>query len=244
MSDNEVQESWLTDMVADLKVVRVKDAIKEKLIALSPEKQSAYWKKEVLDFYGWEQSDDPEVYHKICTGCHEEDEFYANTESIVYLADPSEQDTCFNIGCGAGRVEFHLAPKVKAIHSVDFSSTMVDLARKKCSIYSNVTISQNDGESLAPLSDESSDLGWCELVFQHVPRYVTESYLKEVVRVLKPGGRFVCNIPKLDRYGNTVTCGGFTRRQILKMVESLFSEVDLLNPDNPYHHVLLLRKAP
>ncbi len=239
MSD-EKKETWLTDLAADLKVVRVGDAIKEGLIALDPKKQSEYWKKEVLEFYGWEKEDDPEVYHKICTGCHTQDSFYANTESIVYLAEPTEEDVCFNIGCGAGRVEFHLAPKVKKIHSVDFSSTMVDLARQKCQEYDNVTISQNDGESLAPLGDGQFDLGWCELVFQHVPRYVTQAYLEEVKRVLRPGGRFICNIPKLERYGNTVTCGGFTKRQTLKMVEPLFPKVEILNPDNPYHHVVYL----
>ena len=236
------QENWVSDLVADLKVVRVGDAIKESIISLNPKKRSQYWKKEVQDFYGWNQQNDPEVYHKICTGCHTADEFYANTESVVYLADPGPEDECFNIGCGAGRVEFHLAPKVARIHSVDFSTSMVELARDKCSVHSNVTISQNDGESLNPLEDGGYTLGWCELVFQHVPRHVTQAYLQEVHRVLKPGGRFICNIPKLSRYGNTVTCGGFTRRQTLKLVEDLFADVKVLDPDNVYHHVLLLSR--
>lgn len=241
MSDSE-KESWVSDLVADLKRVRLKDAVKEKLISLDPEKRSQYWKEAVQDFYGWDKQDDPDVYHKICTGCHSADEFYANTESVVYLAEPGPQDECFNVGCGAGRVEYHLAPKVARIHSLDFAASMVELAREKCSGLENVQFSQNDGETLQPLEDEGYTLGWCELVFQHVPRHVTAGYLAEVKRVLKPGGRFICNIPKLDRYGNTVTCGGFTRRQVRLLVEPLFPGVEWLDPDNVYHHVMLLRK--
>ncbi|MBI3927238.1 MAG: class I SAM-dependent methyltransferase [Armatimonadetes bacterium] len=239
---SEDKGGWLDDVVQDLKRVRLKDAVKEAVLSVHPEWKRDYWKREVQDFYGWDQKGDPEVYHKICTGCHTADEFYANTESIVYLADPGPEDVCFNIGCGAGRVEFHLADRVKRIHSVDFSESMVELAREKCRVHSNVAISRNDGESLAPLEDAAFDLGWCELVFQHVPRHVTDAYLQEVRRVLKPGGRFVCNIPRLDRYGNTVTCGGFTRRQVDRLVRSRFSGVEYLNPDNPYHHVVLLTR--
>lgn len=232
----------MNDVVQDLKRVRVKDAVKEAVISLNPVWKSSYWKKEVQDFYGWDQKDDPEVYDKICTGCHTEDEFYQNTESVVYLGEPGPDDVCFNVGCGAGRVEFQLAPKVKRIHSVDFSESMVDLAREKCQAHPNVEISRNDGETLAPLEDETFDLGWCELVFQHVPRHITDGYFAEILRVLKPGGRFVCNIPRLDRYGNTVTCGGFTKRQADLMLEPRFSEVEHLDPDNPYHYVVRVTK--
>ncbi len=236
--------TWFSDLLADLKVLRVKDAVREKLVAISPKSWEGYWKKEVLDFYGWNQKDDPEVYTKICENCHEAADFYDYSESIVDLLEPGPQDACFNVGCGAGRVEFHLAPKVKSIDSVDFSPSMVELAREKLKDYPNVRIHQNDGTTLRVLPDATFDLGWCELVFQHVPRDVTRGYLQEVLRVLKPGGRFICNIPRMARYGNTVTCGGFTGRQAHKMLTSIFPKVEYVEPDDANYYVVILSRLP
>jgi SAM-dependent methyltransferase len=98
-----------------------------------------------------------------------------------------------NIGCGMGRLERFLAPRVSWIAAVDVSDAMIERARRYLAECPNVDLLRSDGD-LAMLESGRMDLAISFLVFQHCPKEVTWSYFREVSRVLKPGGVFLFQI--------------------------------------------------
>jgi SAM-dependent methyltransferase len=57
-------------------------------------------------------------------------------------------------------------------------------------------VSGEDGT--IPYGDEAFDLVWCDYVLEHVEE--PRSFMKEVYRVMKPGGRFLFRTPNLWHY--------------------------------------------
>ena len=90
---------------------------------------------------------------------------------------------------------------------------------------------------------ESFDLAWAELVFHHVPVEITDKYLREIARVLKPGGRFVCQLPLKDFYKlhSRDVCGWLTLAEARQLMDRYFDDVQV-NSDGR-HIVGLVVKA-
>lgn len=93
-------------------------------------------------------------------------------------------------GCGTGSTALIHAPHVKHIRATDFSSAMLDIARKKAANHNitNVTFERAAIEDLN-VTDESLDvvLGLSVL---HLLQD-KEDIIARVYKMLKPGGRFV-----------------------------------------------------
>lgn len=201
------------------------------------------WKQTVLDYYRWELDDDRSVYNKICGGLTEE-EFNAHGTSIVWHINPKNTDTCLNMGCGIGRVEKFLHSKVKEIHSVDISKAMIDLAKERGKDFPNVHFYVNDGQSLQMFDDNFFDIAFAELVFQHIPADVVKAYVAEIFRVLKPGGRFICQIPtkKKYQYMPKELCAWMKREEVDRLF-SAFSKVDYDSGcTNEWYHAPIVTK--
>jgi len=114
-------------------------------------------------------------------------------EGVEELLGPERE--LVDIGCGIGRMDEFLAPRVKHLTGVDVSGEMVRQARARLKHLGNVTFVECDGFSL-PLSDASADTIYSLIVFQHVPRPVAHGYLREAFRVLRPGGGFLFQVPE------------------------------------------------
>lgn len=100
-----------------------------------------------------------------------------------------------DIGCGIGRMDEFVAPRVGQLIGVDVSGEMVRKATARLSHLANVRFVEGDGWSL-PLDAGSVDLVFSHIVFQHMPRLVAKGYFAEVARVLKAGGDFVFQMPE------------------------------------------------
>jgi ubiquinone/menaquinone biosynthesis C-methylase UbiE len=95
------------------------------------------------------------------------------------------------IGCGPGRLMKPLSRHFGEIHGVDVSDEMIRLARERLKDIPYAHVHATHGASLASFADESFDFVYSYAVFQHIPsRDVVLSYLREICRVLKPGGIF------------------------------------------------------
>ncbi len=97
------------------------------------------------------------------------------------------------IGCGMGRIEKALAPRVLEIAAFDISDEMLGRAKLFLADRPNVALLLTDG-TLRPLADGSIDLVATFLVFQHVTREGSERYIAEAGRVTRPGGRFLFQV--------------------------------------------------
>jgi SAM-dependent methyltransferase len=101
---------------------------------------------------------------------------------------PTADDTVLDVGCGVGRLLKALAPQVAATIGIDVSEEMVARARENLAGLP-VTLQHGDGTTLAPVADASVEGVVSLVVFQHIPDpRVTLGYIREIGRVLKPGG--------------------------------------------------------
>ena len=93
-----------------------------------------------------------------------------------------------DLGCGTGQLAATLAPCVGRVIAVDHSRAMLSAARARLPGLSNVELRQGDLEAL-PIADAELDAAILSLVLHYVPEPLDA--LREVRRVLKPGGRML-----------------------------------------------------
>jgi len=98
------------------------------------------------------------------------------------------------IGCGIGRFERALAPKVRTITGIDVSPRMIEQARARCAGLDNVSLLACTGYDLAPFADASFDLVMAVDSFPYLVQSgmaLVERHFEEARRVLRPGGDLV-----------------------------------------------------
>ncbi len=110
--------------------------------------------------------------------------------NICQGKEPREMKV-LEIGCGVGRVTRALSEVFGEVYGVDVSSEMIRQAKTGLADRANVHLFQNNGTDLAALGDLAVDFAFSSIVFQHIPsRAVIETYVREVYRLLRPGGLF------------------------------------------------------
>ncbi len=108
----------------------------------------------------------------------------------------SGRESVLEIGCGVGRMTAALARRFARVIALDVAPGMLERAREHLREAGNVEFVLGNGTDLAGVADESVDLVFSYIVLQHIPDpRVTEAYLREMGRVLRPGGYawFQCN---------------------------------------------------
>ena len=117
--------------------------------------------------------------------------------------DPSELGpdmVVLDLACGMGRTCKQVAGAVAEYHGVDFVPGMIDKARRHNEGVRNAAFLVNDGATLKEFADGTFDVVYSELAFQHMPKATQRSYASEAARVLKDGGKFFAQLPKVDFY--------------------------------------------
>jgi ubiquinone/menaquinone biosynthesis C-methylase UbiE len=132
-----------------------------------------------------------------------------------------------DVGAGTGFVAAALAPLVKRVYVVDGSAAMLEVAKKNLGKFDNIEYHEADGSSL-PFPDDSLDAVFANMYLHHTTE--PGSAIREMVRVLRPGGRLV--ITDMDQHGYTWlkdemadVWQGFERGQI----RAWFQEAGLVN---------------
>ncbi|MCB9385362.1 MAG: methyltransferase domain-containing protein [Bryobacterales bacterium] len=143
------------------------------------------------------------------------DEFFASAADVLRtLRDdlrrfPDDADlsqmTALEIGCGPGRLMLPLSRQFGQVYGIDVSEQMVELARRNLASAPNAEPRAATGVDLQGFDDASIDFVYSYAVFQHIPeRDFVLSYLRDAVRVLKPGGLMKLQFNSLPRTGNPV----------------------------------------
>jgi SAM-dependent methyltransferase len=101
-----------------------------------------------------------------------------------------------DFGCGPGRLSQAFAAHFVDVTGVDLAPSMVELARSYAAASrSPCRFEVNARPDLSLFPDCKFDLVYSNLVLQHMPPELSRSYMAEFVRVLKPGGVAVFQLP-------------------------------------------------
>jgi SAM-dependent methyltransferase len=101
-----------------------------------------------------------------------------------------------DFGCGPGRLSQAFAAHFGDVTGVDVAPSMVELARSYATASgSPCRFEVNASPDLWLFPDRRFDLVYTNLVLQHMPPELSRVYLAEFVRVLKPGGVAVFQLP-------------------------------------------------
>lgn len=105
-----------------------------------------------------------------------------------------KSDVIVELGAGFGRMTMFIAPFCKKLYAIDISGDLLFQAKQRLSgsVYQHVEFIETDGMHLNTVPDNSVDLCYSYIVFQHiVAAEIVVSYIHEACRVLKVGGVFV-----------------------------------------------------
>jgi len=132
-----------------------------------------------------------------------------DTAPILRYLDGADTRTwkALDVGCGVGRLIQVLAPRFAEVHGVDVSDEMLKLGRERLKPFPNVQLHRIEGTDLKPFPDRTFQIMWSYSVFYHMPRSLYYGYLKELSRVMAPGGRLMYQLAQtytLRRWLNAV----------------------------------------
>jgi SAM-dependent methyltransferase len=104
-----------------------------------------------------------------------------------------------DFGCGVGRLTQALAPRFERVVGVDVSPRMIDTATALNRFPDRASFIWNDAPHLRRFSDDTFDFIYTNLVLQHIVPEVTLAYLREFLRILRPAGILVFQLPSHER---------------------------------------------
>lgn len=131
-----------------------------------------------------------------------------------------------DIGCADGYGTQHLAGFTNTTVGVDYSeATLVD-ARKKHAAKTNLTFVSGSVPPV-PLESESKEVVTAFQFIEHI--HNRKGFIKDVYRVLKPGGTFMCSTPniKMSIARNPFHVHEYTFDELRKEMEEVFDEVNV-----------------
>jgi len=107
----------------------------------------------------------------------------------VLLGNIGDARAILEVGPGGGRWSEVLQPRAERLVLVDVTQRALDLCRERLTDAANVEYVLSDGGALPGVADDSIDWVWSFDVFVHIAPLDVASYLTEIARVLRPGGR-------------------------------------------------------
>jgi len=153
------------------------------------------------------------------------------------------QSTILDLGCGVGRITEFMSFDFKEVIGIDISGVMIRKAKKRLKKFTSVKFIETDGESI-PLPDNSIDLVFSYLVFQHIKdREMVEKNFEEVYRALKPKGLFKVRI-RSDKVDLNKWWGGveYTEQSIGLLIKKIGFKLLKTEPVEDYGFWLWLEK--
>jgi SAM-dependent methyltransferase len=113
----------------------------------------------------------------------------AHTAALVASAlDLGADDAVLELGCGAARIGRELVERCGHWTGVDISPNMIRVAGRRLDGHDNVRLEVLERTSLTMIEDRSLDKAYSVAVLCHMDKEDLFLYLRELARVLKPGG--------------------------------------------------------
>lgn len=114
--------------------------------------------------------------------------------TIADLADVEEGQSVLDVGCSTGTLALELRDRAGAggeVCGVDASPEMIAVARRKAAKRDASLQFEIGLIERLPYEDARFDRALCTLVMHHLDEHLQQQGLREIARVLKPGGRLL-----------------------------------------------------
>jgi ubiquinone/menaquinone biosynthesis C-methylase UbiE len=140
---------------------------------------------------------------------------------VFEAARPKEDWALLEIGCGVGRLinQMQQQANFHKLYGVDISEKMIEFCRKNVGADQRISLHVNSGYDLSVVPDVSINFAYSVDMFIHIYDVdLALNYLREVGRVLKPGGLFRFNVRGFNpdtAFANTP--GGIAAKLIYKL---------------------------
>jgi 2-polyprenyl-3-methyl-5-hydroxy-6-metoxy-1,4-benzoquinol methylase len=136
--------------------------------------------------------------------------------------------TVVDVACGVGYGTHHLAPQATSAIGVELAGEAIDVARTRYR-RDNVWFIQANAEAL-PFENASIDVVTCFEGIEHFDD--PDHHLDEVVRILKPGGRYLVSTPNPETnphdHENPFHLHQFEVSRMEAMLAAKFGRVEML----------------
>ena len=120
---------------------------------------------------------------------------------ILAMVDPQSSDVVLELGCATGRHARRIAPLCRQVIGVDSAEAAIARARATAGACDDrCRFVRADAAHLGFLADGSIDKAMAIDFIEHVPDAALRSILREVRRVLRPGGLLAVFTPCASHY--------------------------------------------
>ena len=114
---------------------------------------------------------------------------------VESLSPEIHREKALDFGCGIGRLTQAFAQYFEKCYGVDISRSMVEMARQANDYGEQCEYIHNDKGNLSLFNDDFFDMIYCSRVLQHMEPQYAMNYMGEFIRLLKPGGMVVFQLP-------------------------------------------------
>lgn len=102
-----------------------------------------------------------------------------------------------DFGCGVGRLTQALGRHYEAVTGVDVAARMIELAKRHNAMPGRVSFVHNPRTDLQRFASDHFDLVFSLITLQHIPAELIEVYVREFVRIARPGGALYFQVPTI-----------------------------------------------
>ena len=151
----------------------------------------------------WDERAQKDAFHYVATWRKDwtrETFLESGDEEYVKVVEPVLEEfelvpdgaSMLEVGCGAGRMTGSFARRFATVNALDISTKMQDFAKENLAEFRNIHWIIGDGTTFSAVPSDCVDFVFSYLVLQHLPTEdLVLTYIREMVRVLKPSGIFL-----------------------------------------------------
>ena len=187
---------------------------------LREQEVKAYFSRDLTASQWWEPEGDRDRYH-------------FSTEKRILEGELTFDPTwrVLDVGCGQGRYTIWFAQKGGRVTGVDISHEMLDLCRHNAEVAGvsdRVDLVLSDAEHLSQIENERFDVVSCMGTLVHLPDLARAT--TNMVRTLRPGGRFVFTFASADSLHGRLVSAYFSNQSFGKLLAGAESFTQVARP--------------
>lgn len=160
------------------------------------------------------QLDRVDVASFYATGLHDVADHlgWARSHQVV------PEGPALDFGCGVGRLTLALGKYFPRVTGVDAASAMITLANQAKAGTDGVDFVLNERADLRVFPSAQFGFVYSHLVLQHLPPATSLNFLRELVRVCRPGGHLLVQWPSEDLRVRPVSLGRRIKRVVVRAI--------------------------